>query len=195
MAPYFETVKSFADVPITDAGVETAPFIEAADGLVLMFDLLGSGIFGFVQNDIRNNINGVRSRFQALPDQTHSLEQLVRTDNEPKHATPCLVRLIRGLLFTCRALQHMQRDRNAALHVCFKRSYDEVLKHHHNFVIRSTVSVAIRAVPYRNDFYNRIAQGGSHERLDEELAKWLDGLDKVVSHVERFLREGGYGRV
>lgn len=46
-----------------------------------------------------------------------------------------------GLLFTCQALQNMQSDRASELHVCFKRSYDANLKHHHTFIIRSAVSV------------------------------------------------------
>jgi hypothetical protein len=48
----------------------------------------------------------------------------------------------RGLAFTCSALMHMQKDTSAALYVCFKRSYDEVLKHHHSFLIRSVVTVS-----------------------------------------------------
>ena len=62
MAPYLESVKvgvksfkksqtdqfirnaqSFADVPISDAGVDTAAFLEAADGLVGLFGR--SGVF------------------------------------------------------------------------------------------------------------------------------------------------------
>ena len=89
-----------------------------------------------------------------------------------RHATACLVRLIRwvlvqlpfrlmscevtlnssvhmhdnlgnsGLLFTCQALQNMQADKEAELHVCFRRSYDAILKHHHSFIIRSVVTVS-----------------------------------------------------
>ncbi|KAF9552440.1 glycolipid transfer protein [Agrocybe pediades] len=197
MAPYFETVKSFADVPFTDDGVETASFLEASDGLVQMFDLLGSGVFGFVQADIRGNIAGVRSRYDATQDASGTLERLVHSEkDEPhRHATPCLVRLIRGLAFTCKALQHMQKDTNSELHVCFKRSYDEVLKHHHNFVIRSVVTIAIRAVPRRDDFLSRIAQGGSVDKLNVELARWLEGLEKIVQHTSLFLERGGYGKV
>jgi hypothetical protein len=55
--------------------------------------------------------------------------------------------------------------------------------------------VAIRAVPRRNDFYMRIAQGGSIEKLDIELGKWLCGLESIVKHVGGFLERGGYGRV
>jgi len=199
MPPYFETVKSFADVPLREDGVETQSFLEASDGLVLMFDLFGSGVFGFIQSDVRSNIAGVRARYDSptTHHQSVTLEALVESEQTEshKHATPCLVRLIRGLALTCKALQNMQNDPTSELHVCFKRSYDEVLRHHHSFLIRTVVSVAIRAVPRRNDFYMRIAQGGSIEQLDIELSKWLCGLESIVKHVSDFLERGGYGKV
>lgn len=55
--------------------------------------------------------------------------------------------------------------------------------------------MAIRAVPYRRDFYDRIAQGGSTEKLDIELAKWLAGLDVIVKRISAFVDEGHYGKV
>ncbi|KIJ93881.1 hypothetical protein K443DRAFT_643302, partial [Laccaria amethystina LaAM-08-1] len=61
-----------------------------------------------------------------------------------KHGTPRLVCLIRGLAFTSKALQKMRADTSSELYTCFKRSYDEVLRHHHPFVIRSIVSVSQR---------------------------------------------------
>jgi len=197
MAPYFETVKSFADVSILNTGVDTQSFLEASDGLVQLFDLLGSGVFGFVQSDIRGNISGVRKRYEATPDASKTIEDLVRAESQEqhKHATPCLVRLTRGLSFTCNALQNVQNDRSSELHVCFRRSYDTVLKHHHTFLIRSVVYVALRAVPRRPEFYARISQGGSIEKLDAELARWLAGLDSLVKHLSAFLEKGGYGKV
>ena len=36
----------------------------------------------------------------------------------------------------------MQANPTRELHVCFKASYDTVLKHHHSFVIRSVVYVS-----------------------------------------------------
>ncbi len=126
-------------------------------------------------------------------------------------------------MFTCRALQHAQEDRSAELHVCFKRAYDVVLRHHHSFVIRTVVSVsvechtytassrlihlsftqqphsggqvAIHAVPRRDDFFTRIAEGGSVDRLDTEMAKWLAALDALVIRLSAFLNDGNYGRV
>jgi hypothetical protein len=55
--------------------------------------------------------------------------------------------------------------------------------------------VAILAVPRRNEFYMRIAQGGSIEKLDVELGKWLCGLESIVKHVSDFLERGGHGKV
>lgn len=55
--------------------------------------------------------------------------------------------------------------------------------------------VAIRAVPHRQEFYARLTQGGSHERFDSELAKWLAGLGGIVDRLKAFLAEGAYGTV
>ena len=108
----------------------------------------------------------------------------------------------------------MQADHTSELRACFKRSYDDVLKHHHGWLVQSAVTVrvgnasfqlkrifipppqlAIRAVPSRSEFYRRISQGGSHEKLDAELAKWLKALNNIIVHMKRFLDEGGYGTV
>jgi len=177
-----------------------------------------------------------------------TLEMLVASEAQEgtRHSIACLVRLIRyvslhftacceppsetrfacahsGLLLTCRALENMQADQTSELRACFKRSYDDVLKHHHGWLIQSAVTVrvkrafederiftffflflffllvdfqlAITATPSRSEFYRRISQGGSHEKLDTELAKWLQGLNKIVVHMKRFLAEGGYGTV
>lgn len=55
--------------------------------------------------------------------------------------------------------------------------------------------MAIRAVPYRHDFYMKLAQGASNEKLDDELKKWLTGLEVIVRRISVFLDQGGYGKV
>lgn len=89
----------------------------------------------------------------------------------------------------------MQNDPSVELHVCFKRSYDEVLRHHHTFFVRSLAAVAVRAAPYRRDFYTRISQGAPMEKLDAELGKWLSGLDVIVKRLKEFIEGEGYGRI
>lgn len=55
--------------------------------------------------------------------------------------------------------------------------------------------MAIHAVPRRDDFFTRIAEGGSVEQLNIELAKWLAALESLVVRLSGFLREGNYGCV
>ncbi|KAK7686323.1 hypothetical protein QCA50_010547 [Cerrena zonata] len=197
MAPYYQTAKSFADVSITDEGVDTTSFLHASDDFVHMFDLVGNGVFAFVQKDLRDNIAGVRGRHKTAPSTSTTLENLVKNEahESNRYGTACMVRLIRGLLFTCQALQNMQNDRGSELHVCFRRSFDVHLKHHLSFIVRSVVVVAIRAVPHRHDFYNRLSEGSPHDAFDTELSKWLSGLDSICHRMKTFLEQGGYGKV
>ncbi|KAG6900718.1 hypothetical protein C0993_003744 [Termitomyces sp. T159_Od127] len=202
MAPYLETVKSFADVPITDAGVDTLAFLEAADGLVGLFDLLGSAAFSVVQNDLKGNIAKVRARYHAVPSLSVTLEELVENEKTEKKrtATEGLLWLLRGLSFTCKALQNSQANKTEELAAAFTKSYEGTLKKFHNFVVKGIFAVAMKACPYRSDFYNKLAadpsggQPASQEKLDQELDRWLAALDVIVTRVEAFYEKGGYGK-
>ena len=43
----------------------------------------------------------------------------------------------------------MQADHSSELRTCFKRSYDDVLKHHHGWFIQSAVTVRVRTPPFQ----------------------------------------------
>jgi len=193
----FETVKSFADVLLTDQGVETSSFLEASDGLVKMFDLLGSPVFQFVKVDLRGNIAGVRARYESAGSTSNTLEGLLESERleSQNHATGCLVRLIRGLSLTCKALRLMREDPNTELYTCFQLSYDQVLRHHHSWVVNSLAYLAIRSTPHRRDFYTQLSQGGDVQKFDSELAKWLAALHEIVERMSKFLEQGNFGRV
>jgi hypothetical protein len=105
---------------------------------------------------------GVRVRYESVGSTAVTLENLVKSERSQNqnHATGCLARLIRyvphskgnlsfinvihtrGLSLTCKALQHMQKDANAELYTCFQRSYDQVLRPHHSWVVSSIVYVS-----------------------------------------------------
>jgi len=202
MAPYLETVKSFADVPITDAGVDTVAFLEASDGLVGLFDLLGSTAFSVVQSDLKGNITKVRTRYEATPALSATLESLVENEKGEKKrtATEGLLWLLRGLSFTCKALQNSQSNKTEELSAAFTKSYDNTLKKFHNFVVKGIFAVAMKACPYRADFYAKLAadpEGGepaSQDKLNEELDKWLAALSSIVARMEAFYEKGNYAK-
>nr|GAT44281.1 predicted protein [Mycena chlorophos] len=201
MAPYLETVRSFADVDTTN-GVNTVEFLEASEGLVGLFDLLGSAAFSVVQNDLKGNITKVRARYDATPTLSDTLEKLVENEKGEKKrtATEGLMWLLRGQSFTCKALQNAQANPKEELSVAFNDSYANTLKKFHNFVVKGIFSVAMKACPYRADFYAKLAAdpaGGpaaSDEKVTEQLNNWLNPLDAIVTRMQTFYEKGDYGK-
>ncbi|KAK2464178.1 hypothetical protein APHAL10511_003635 [Amanita phalloides] len=202
MAPYLDKVKSFADVPVTDTSIDTLAFLEASKGLAGLFDLLGSAAFSVVQSDLNGNIAKVRARYDAAPTLSGSLQALVANEKGEKKrtATEGLMWLLRGLSFTCKALQIAQANKDEELSNAFSNAYDGTLKKFHNFVVKGIFAVAVKACPYRKEFYAKLMadpEGGapaSAERLDEALDKWLAALSSIVKQMEAYYEAGGYGK-
>ncbi|KAI0001260.1 het-c2 protein [Russula compacta] len=202
MAPYLDTVTSFAQVPITDEGVDTLAFLKASDGLVGLFDLLGSAAFSVVQSDLKGNIAKVRARYDETPTLSNTLEKLVENEKGEKKrkATEGLLWLLRGQQFTCKALQNIQANGSEELASAFGNAYEGTLKPHHNFVVKGVFSVAMKACPYRADFFNKLKAdpaGGppaSDDHLNEELNRWLASLDGIVTRVQTFYKAGGHDK-
>jgi hypothetical protein len=167
-------------------------------------------------------IQGVRERYNAHPEESSTLEKLVtaeKAEGAPQTpGTACLGRLLRcartpplmhldltvplrsGLAFTMRALQTMLAEHSLTLVECFRRAYDNTLAHHHAFLVRKVVGVAIRAVPHRPDFYARISQSApddsaAHARMDEKMKPWLEALENIVHHMKVWLEEKQWGKV
>jgi len=194
MAPYLETVTSFSDVPISSDGIDTVTFLKASEGLVGLFDLLGSAAFTAVQADLKGNIVKVRTRYDATPELSDTLQKLVKNEQGEKKrtATEGLMWLVRGLSFTCKGLMKAQEDKKQELSVAFGKSYEETLKQYHNFVVKGVFSVAMKACPYRADFYKKLAadpDGGvsmQEVKLDDDLNKWLAALAAIIQIIQDF---------
>ncbi|KAG8740914.1 hypothetical protein FRC10_003573 [Ceratobasidium sp. 414] len=145
-----------------------------------------------VQSDLRGNIAKLRVRQTSHPAESVTLEKLVENEWKEKKrpATEGLMWLLRGLAFTCVALQKSQANNEDELSMSFSSSYEATLKPHHNFVVKGAFAVAMKACPYRKDFYEKL--GSPPEKVHEELDKWLDALHKVVTRMEKFYEDGGY---
>jgi hypothetical protein len=57
--------------------------------------------------------------------------------------------LLRGLSFTCKALQNAQANKTAELSVAFNQSYDGTLKKFHNFMVKGIFAVSTSNRCYR----------------------------------------------
>lgn len=124
-------------------------------------DLLGSKAFSVVQADLNGNIavsirrsissdsinvsQKVKARYDAAPTLSGSLQALVVNERAEKKntATEGLMWLLRGLSFTCQALEAAQSNEKEELSVSFTKGYEVTLKKYHNFVVKGIFSVRI----------------------------------------------------
>lgn len=97
-----------------------------------------------------------------------------------------------GLDFTAKALRRSVTDTSEELSVSFSKAYEASLKQYHNFVVKGAFAVAMKACPYRKDFFAKL--GSPPERVDEELHKWLDALEKIVKQLQDFYVQGNYSK-
>ncbi|CBX99083.1 hypothetical protein IAQ61_000788 [Plenodomus lingam] len=191
MATFFDSMqKSFEDVPIDaskDNAISTTEFLEAAESLTTLFDVLGSAAFKPVKSDMSGNIKKIRDRQLAAPTLSETLQDLVLNElKEKKHtATEGLVWLNRGLDFTAQALRHNLTNADKELAESFRSSYGNTLKPHHSFVVKPLFSAAMSATPYRKDFYAKL--GEDDAKVQPALEKWLAALEKHVSVLNEFL--------
>lgn len=62
------------------------------------------------------------------------------------------------------------------------------------------MQVALKACPYRKDFFEKLradpnGAAASEETVQAELNKWLAGLEKIVTTMQTFYEQGKYGKV
>ncbi|CZT19702.1 probable glycolipid transfer protein HET-C2 [Ramularia collo-cygni] len=187
---YFDGKKSFNDVHIKDdEAIPTAEFLEAADAVTALFDVLGSTAFKPVKSDMTGNIQKVRTRQLESPVDSETLQDLVRNElKSKKHtATEGLLWLTRALDFTAQGLRHNLSNTNDELSVSFREAYGKTLKPHHSMFIKPIFSAAMSATPYRKDFYAKLADEPQQARVSKELDDWLVSLEKNVAILNRFL--------
>ncbi|CAO1600213.1 MAG: hypothetical protein LQ349_001376 [Xanthoria aureola] len=186
---WFDTLKkSFVDVPVDSSNgnaIPTSDFLEAAESLTTLFDLLGSIAFTPVKNDMLGNIKKVRDRQLASPGDSSTLQSLVLNELKTKKHTSAegLLWLVRGLDFTSQALRHTLQNPDAELSTSFRNAYTGTLKPHHSFMVKPIFSAAMSATPYKKDFY---AKMGDEAKAKADMGKWLDALEGQVMVLKEF---------
>ncbi|KAL8985257.1 MAG: hypothetical protein Q9205_000993 [Flavoplaca limonia] len=186
---WFDTLKkSFVDVPVdlsNGNAIPTSEFLEAAESLTTLFDLLGSLAFTPVKNDMIGNIKKVRDRQLASPNESSTIQSLVLNELKSKKHTSAegLLWLVRGLDFTSQALRHTLQNPDVELSTSFRNAYTGTLKPHHSFMVKPIFSAAMSATPYKKDFYVKM---GNEEKAKVDMAKWLDALEGQVKVLKEF---------
>ncbi|KAL7752730.1 hypothetical protein RI367_001732 [Sorochytrium milnesiophthora] len=194
-ATYFDTLKkNFTQVPIAPGTqyIETASFLEATEGLINMFDLLQSAAFKPVVADMTGNVKKIREKFLVNPAKYASLQEIMidEKNDKKKTATEGTLWLKRGLEFTARAMRLNVSESTQELSESFTKSYEETLKQYHNMLVRPVFTLAMKACPYRKDFYEKL--GKDQAKVSTQMNEWLGALENILNVLNKFWAEGGY---
>ncbi|KAI8921878.1 hypothetical protein PhCBS80983_g01672 [Powellomyces hirtus] len=196
MPEFFETMqRSYVDVPVgANDYIEVQPFLEATESLTKLFDSMGTA-FSPVKSDLLGNITKLRTRYNENPEKNKTLQELVITERAEgkKTATEGLLWLKRGLEFTAKGLRRNLDDKNEELTVSFNKAYEATLSKHHSFMVRPVFALAMKACPYRKDFYARL--GSDQNKTYAEMEQWLAALEKIVNKLNTFYTQGGYEKL
>ncbi|KAI8084186.1 glycolipid transfer protein domain-containing protein [Gilbertella persicaria] len=188
MTTYFDTLeRSYVDVDLSK-GINTEQFLQATEGLVKLFDLLGSSAFSVVQKDMNGNIKKIRDRYLTNPSANATLQDLMATEAPEKKrtATEGLLWLTRGLDFTAQALRRSVDNPEEELTVSFTQSYEQTLKKFHNMLVRPVFALAMKACPYRKDFYQKI--GVTNEAGLAQMKQWLEALENIIRIIQEVFK-------
>jgi len=187
--------KSFVDVPVAgDQAIATTEFLQASESVTAIFDAMGSIAFTPVKNDIAGNVAKLRERQLEAPDLSGTVQDLCRNELKTKKhkATEGLLWLVRGLEFTCMALDHNQKNQTAEMKESFSDAYAKTLKQHHGFLVRPLFSAAMSACPTRQNFYNKIkAPDTVQAKLDDQLNAYVMALRNIIQILQAFLDTEG----
>ncbi|KAJ2626471.1 hypothetical protein H4R22_004798 [Coemansia sp. RSA 1290] len=189
--------RRFQDVTVTgDGEINTAEFLEAAEGVVKMFDLLDSAAFYPVKSDMTTNIEKVRAKSLSGPDPARydTLQKIVRAEAQEgdRTATQGLLWLKRGLELTAMALKRSLETPAEELAESFTLAYNNTLKQFHGFIVKKMFGVAMMACPTRAVFFDKI--GGNREGEREELLAWVNALQSLLNELNIFYAKGAYDK-
>ncbi|CAG8503983.1 1226_t:CDS:2 [Cetraspora pellucida] len=174
---------SYCDVPITEDGIDTITFLNATHELVKLLDIIGPEVFEFFRGEMNSNIKNIRERFEHNKSKNLTLEKLIKHD-ESEYKTKNihnLVLLTRQIEFIAVGLRRSINDPNEELAVSFTESYKITLERHHNIVLRPIFRVAIKACPYRHEFFQKL--GNDQEKVYQQYESWLSSLEGIIKRL------------
>ncbi|CAG8779701.1 15100_t:CDS:2, partial [Racocetra fulgida] len=97
-----------------------------------------------------------------------------------------------GLEFTSVALRRSINETTEELSVSFTNAYGVTLKPFHSYLVRPVFSLAMKACPYRVEFYKKL--GDDQARVYELYERWLTALERIVAKLNCFYEQGGHDK-
>eukprot|EP00741_Cyanophora_paradoxa_P019375 tig00021127_g18703.t1 len=177
------------------AHVDIQHFLAATESLLPIFDALGFSVLSIAKNDIRGNMQKLQnahtqSGLAGSRDLWQLLAHETRLPGGPPHngGVSSVLWLRRAFDFIYVFLEGV-RTRNEKLRHSASHAYDRTLARFHGGVVRTTVSLAMKALTSREKFLGAL---GSDERaVLQDIAEFLVPFRSLIAGIEHFYRSHG----
>ncbi|XP_078578259.1 glycolipid transfer protein-like isoform X1 [Branchiostoma floridae x Branchiostoma japonicum] len=184
-------LSGFKDVKLTGNGdIPTKPFLDACRRMVPFYDLLGETAFAPVKSDINGNILKLTKKYSTDPDRYSTLQDIVKQEMAEKttkaknSATDALLWLRRALEFHQHFLAGIAEGETDLVKVA-KAAYEGSLKKYHGWMVQGIFSLAMKAVPYYDDFVRTFASG-SKDAMIRNAKIYSDTLGILIKTLQDF---------
>ncbi|CAG8698985.1 12063_t:CDS:2 [Dentiscutata erythropus] len=181
---FFDSLEtSYIDVPITEDGIDTITFLNATHELVRLIDIIGPEVFEVLRSEMNGNIKHIRERYEHNISKNLTLEKLIKHDESEhkKKYIHILMSLIREIEFFAIGLRRSIDDPSEELAVSFMESYRKTLEHYHSIIIRPIFKIAIKACPYRHEFFKKL--GDNQEKVCQQYESWLSSVEGIIKRL------------
>lgn len=157
--------------------------------------MLGPTAFAPVKSDINGNIKKLREKFTKDLEKFKTLQDIVESEmaeNSTKaknSATDALLWLKRALRFIIVFLREVLTGEEDLVK-CAKKAYENSLKRFHGWMVQGVFSLALKAVPYRKDFIDKLGRNKvDEETVLREMKEFVDLLEANLEVVEEFYQK------
>ncbi|CAF0867224.1 unnamed protein product [Brachionus calyciflorus] len=200
---FFTIIKHrFSDIVLLENnGIPTEYFLNCCSDVFSLLDSFGSTAFLPVKIDVYGNINKIKQKYLVDPVKYKTLQAIIqheindKTTHAKNSATDALMWLRRAVWFLREFLSNFSKSMDSVMSECVHISYQKTLKQYHNFVVKSIFSLAMRALPSKDEFYKRLVADHSvylnnksqfEHQVMEEMKVTVKGIDRVIDLIKDF---------
>lgn len=193
---FFATVRQpFPEVP-SDGRIITKTFLDACSNIVPFFDILGATAFSPCKSDINGNVSKLLKKYDTDREKFSVLQAFVEVEKAEgktkakNSATDALLWLKRALEFIGVFLADVLTGQ-PDLFKCAKKAYESTLKKYHGWMVQGIFSIAMKAVPYRENFIASIGNGAPEEEVLKDMQAYVQVMGKNIEVINDFYAKMG----
>ncbi|CAF1461763.1 unnamed protein product [Rotaria magnacalcarata] len=176
-------------------------FLSTCEQYINLIEKFNSKTFIPLRADANGNINKLKRKISNDPNKFQTLYSIVndeiiaKTTKEKNSATDALLWLKRSIHFLGCFLHEYGQD-NQTVEDAMNKAYGQTLKRFHGWITRGVFSIALRSVPYKEEFLVSLAVNSNDARevlfeqqIMNEMLEHSLNMNSVVNKITEFYIE------